>query len=432
MRLRLRQTIWWDWELFWMILRALLATLIFALLAARMRPDFHDPDTRALAASRDHLFDFALWEMQTTADKTSMDLIGAAGYMNEHQQVLYVRRYLGLVAVIQALESRIEAVYIDPNISDPAAASAGLRAARDTLRGIQAQQQALAESIIQWQVASLLNEYGLGLGGVVFPPVEIRFTELPRLLVVSRRDRIERISSEALAHGMTVEAMQSIEDDLYQQGDSAVIVPLGGLAVYPAMLIETGYTPHVFEITAHEWTHHYLAFYPMGYNYGASPEMFTINETTASMVGKEIGWAVLHRYYPDLAGNPPDYAPLPPEPPTPPDQPPAFDFNAGMRETRVNVDAMLASGHIKEAEQYMERRRAIFVANGYDIRRLNQAYFSFFGSYADQPGATGADPIGPALRQLRYLSPNLLAFIERARSITSLDQLNAAVEAASP
>ncbi len=78
-----------------------------------------------------------------------------------------------------------------------------------------------------------------------------------------------------------------------------------------------------------------------------------------------------------------------------------------MHATRVRVDELLAAGRVEEAEQYMEERRALFVENGYMIRKLNQAYFAFYGSYADQPGATGSDPIGPALRELRYYSPSL-------------------------
>ena len=49
----------------------------------------------------------------------------------------------------------------------------------------------------------------------------------------------------------------------------------------------------------------------------------------------------------------------------------------------------------------MEQRRQLFVENGYYIRKLNQAYFAFYGAYADVPGgAAGEDPVGPAVRAL--------------------------------
>src|SRR5690606_25008448 len=110
----------------------------------------------------------------------------------------------------------------------------------------------------------------------------------------------------------------------------------------------------------------------------------------------EIGRRVLERYYPDLVPPP---AP-PPDPNAAPPPPPAFDLGAEMHETRVTVDQLLADGRVEEAEAYMEARRQVFVANGYLIRKLNQAYFAFYGGYqaGGVPGVGGEDPIGPALR----------------------------------
>ena len=110
-------------------------------------------------------------------------------------------------------------------------------------------------------------------------------------------------------------------------------------------------------------------------------------------------------------------------PETTPDQP-AFDFRAEMREIRVNVDAMLADGKIEEAESYMDERRRVFIENGYNIRRLNQAYFAFHGAYADQPGgAAGEDPVGEAVRNLRAQSNSLAEFVKRIAWVTSYERL---------
>jgi hypothetical protein len=210
---------------------------------------------------------------------------------------------------------------------------------------------------------------------------------------------------------------------------SSLAVPLGGLAVYPAMLVETSYAEHIFSTGAHEWAHHYLGFYPLGFNFGATPDLYTMNETVASIVGDEVGRAALERYYPDLAPPPPPPPPDPDAPPPPEAEPPEFDFQAEMRETRVTVDELLAEGRVEEAEAYMEQRRAVFVEHGYNIRKLNQAYFAFYGSYADEPGATGADPVGPAIRELRELSPSLRDFVATVRSLTTLEELEGAVKA---
>jgi len=73
----------------------------------------------------------------------------------------------------------------------------------------------------------------------------------------------------------------------------------------------------------------------------------------------------------------------------------------------------------------MEARRQEFVAQGYGIRKLNQAYFAFHGAYADEPGAAGEDPVGPAVRDLRARSPDLHTFVVRVARVTTLAQLQA-------
>ncbi len=100
-----------------------------------------------------------------------------------------------------------------------------------------------------------------------------------------------------------------------------------------------------------------------------------------------------------------------------------------MHETRVHADELLAEGKIDEAETYMEARRQIFWQNGYLIRKLNQAYFAFYGAYADVPGgAAGEDPVGPAVRALRAQSKSLADFVNTIAWMTSFEQLQQAVK----
>jgi hypothetical protein len=85
-----------------------------------------------------------------------------------------------------------------------------------------------------------------------------------------------------------------------------------------------------------------------------------------------------------------------------------------MRETRVMVDDLLERGKIEEAEAYMDARREIFWQEGYRIRRLNQAYFAFYGAYADAPGGpAGEDPVGEAVRELWALIGSPVEFLRR-------------------
>jgi hypothetical protein len=99
-----------------------------------------------------------------------------------------------------------------------------------------------------------------------------------------------------------------------------------------------------------------------------------------------------------------------------------------MHETRVTADRLLAEGKIDQAESYMEMRRRFLWDNGYHIRKLNQAYFAFYGAYADQPGgAAGEDPVGAAVRLLRADSPSLADFINRIAWMWNYEQLKNAV-----
>jgi hypothetical protein len=178
---------------------------------------------------------------------------------------------------------------------------------------------------------------------------------------------------------------------------SALVVPVGGIGVYPTMVEESSALDWVVETVVHEWVHNYLTLRPLGLNYDTTPELRTMNETTASLLGKAIGLLVLERYYPSLV-PPPETASSPSE--TAPAKP-AFDFQAEMHTTRVTVDRLLAQGEVAQAEVYMDARRQVFRDHGYAIRRLNQAYFAFYGAYADEPGgAAGEDPVGAAVRAL--------------------------------
>jgi hypothetical protein len=271
----------------------------------------------------------------------------------------------------------------------------------------------------------ILAEQGLALGGQVLPPVKFRFSPLPQQLVVSPRDEIRRLYSFSLEADTTIEQAEALEariDDEF--GVSALVVPLGGIGLYPAMLLETDSLEWTLDTIVHEWTHNWLTMFPVGWFYDASPELRTINETAASLVAGEIEPLVLARFYPELA-SPPPVSPAP----TAPTAPAAarFDFQAEMHQTRLAVDGLLGAGRIAEAEAYMRRRRQLFWAHGYRIRKLNQAYFAFYGAYAQEPGASGEDPVGPAVVQLRAQSSSLAAFLRELAPLTSFEALQHAL-----
>lgn len=381
---------------------------------------------------REHHFDYVGWTLGALRAKLDAALFGLHPFIDEASRTAYVRAYMADLARAQALDARVNAAFSDPAARDALAATADLRAERDALRASLQARQTLVESILEGQVSAVLVEQGFGLLGQVLPPVSMRFTQVPNLLVVSPRDEI-RFDVSINLDPLPMDQIAALEAEIEAALDvSALIVPLGGIALYPAMILETASIPWAADVFAHEWLHHYLFAFPLGLAYfsgeGFAGETRAINETTASVFGGEVGRLVLARYYPDLL--PPE--PSPPDPDAPP-PPPAFDFGAEMDRTRRRVDELLVAGQIAEAEAYMEQRRQDFYANGYPIRRLNQAWFAFYGGYqagsGGTPGAGGDDPIGPAVEAIRAASPSLRDWIVTMRGITTRDELLAVRDA---
>lgn len=375
---------------------------------------------RRLASER---FDFVSWEIEAVWRKLTHRLVAPQRFLDEPARQDFLLNYLGLVAEAHRLEGEIYRVYADPDVEDPFASTSELRAELDAVRTTVSARQPLAEAILQEQVACVLVREGFGVLGQEVPPVSVHFTPLPFELVVSPRDHIERIYDLSLQHGLDVARREAIEEHVDTTFDvSSLVTSIGGLSAYPAMLLESSSINWVTEVSAHEWTHHYLTPRPLGWHYDVHPETRTINETVASIVGMEVGREVVARYYPEHLPAEPEPEPEEPEEEEP-SEPPEFDFREEMRRTRIKVDELLAEGRILEAERYMEERRDVFVDHGYHIRKLNQAYFAFHGAYAAEPGAAGADPIGPAVRKLFARSPNLRTFVNRVAGVTRLAEL---------
>jgi hypothetical protein len=396
--------------------------------------------SRVLALARNDLFDYATWEIDAVWEKARQELFGVQTYLDNSAERIEVVQYLTKLSQVQALEAEIERVYADPDTPDPAVATADLRAQSEALRRDLAKDQPLAEAIIEEQVSAVLANQGLEVLGQVLPPVSMHFSALPDALIVSPRDHIEMVVNLELKP-VPVEQRAALENAIDATLNvSSLVVPLGGLSMYPSMVEEPDYPPtdlglnvaRAFEVTAHEWSHLYLAFFPLGLDYTARPDTRIINETVASFFGQEIALKVMARYYPDLP--PPLYpsftATQAPPPAPNSNAPPSFDFNHELAVTRSHVDELLAQGKIDEAEQYMEAQRRVLASHGYAIRKLNQAYFAFYGGYQNEPGAGGTDPIGPAVEELRTLSPDLLAWLQTMRGITTRDELLAALNRA--
>ncbi|MFH1524444.1 MAG: hypothetical protein ABIF04_05725 [Chloroflexota bacterium] len=385
------------------------------------------PYDAARRFTRSDEFDFVNWTMDAVGVKLTQASLGTPFYFNEQSRHQIVIDYFQLLDGILQGENQLALIYTDPTIQDPAIASISVRVELAQRYARQRQIGPMAESVLQEQISSILKNFGLTSGGQPVPPVLFHMTPLPYNLVVSPRDKIQEDASVSLVPDLSVDHQASLEEKVdLALNVSSLVVPVGGIGTYPTMVERTTALDWLSDTIAHEWTHNWLTLRPLGMNYETSPELRTMNETTADIVGREVGEAMLKRYYPEK--DPENSVQSQSISLSRESARTEFDFRAEMHATRVHVDELLGQGKITEAESYMEQRRQFFWQNGYAIRKLNQAYFAFYGAYAAVPGgAAGEDPVGPAVRALRAQSNSLADFLNKMAGMTSFAQLQAAI-----
>ncbi len=413
----------------------LLSVFLLLLIAgASDAPRFTGSADRTRFYTREIEFDYPNWVKDALWLKLEQAALHSPFLFERGSARTIVFEYLRTTEQLMQTEQRIEQIYADPNIPDKEAASALLRAQHSQLLHRQKELAPFAEAILQQQVSETLARLELTAGGQPIPPVLYHTSPTPLALIVSKREEIVQIANISILPTLTLDQQIELEDRVaHSLNVSTLVVPVGGVGVYPTMVMETTNLPWLLNTIAHEWTHNYLNLRPLGLNYSTTPELRTMNETTANIVGDEVGLLLLQTYYPELLASTSTSNLLALNWQIPPssrlNDSPTFDFRAEMRETRVTVDELLAQGKVEEAEAYMEARRQVFWQNGYLIRKLNQAYFAFHGAYADQPGgAAGEDPVGPAVRALRAQSASLADFLNTIAWMTSFEQLQQAIQ----
>ncbi|MFZ0547275.1 MAG: hypothetical protein WAM60_17655 [Candidatus Promineifilaceae bacterium] len=409
----------YPFKKFFTFVKCGLVALIIIIILAPEWPAFQDERYKIETVIGPRKFDFLLWEADAFGVKGDAFLTAGHTYLSEETRKEFVLEYLALLGEVRREESQINSLFADPSVTDPDTTARDIQTDVTEKRQQLVEWQPVVEAILQEQVSTILTEEGFDTLNLTWPPVQMHMTPLPFVLVVSPRDEIRQIYSFSLEPGLATADQEQIESSILDKTDlSALVVPIGGVGLYPSMILETSDINFLASTIAHEWTHHWLTLHPLGLSYAASPGLRTINETVASIVGDEVGAIVVERYYPEFV---PEEAPE--ESSQPESDEPVFNFRAEMAETRIQVDALLADGKVEEAEAYMEQRRLFFWDHGYRIRKLNQAYFAFYGAYADTPGQTGSNPIGPTLVTLRQNNDSLRGFLDEVAPITSVEQL---------
>ena len=390
-------------------LRGLATVLVVALLLWSGK-DYRPTESEITIAP--YRFNLLAWEAGNVFDKWYHELLVLMPWNSSpsrSERISLVQEFFRLGEEERKLEGQL----LNPGASAPQAADIrrrldGIRVRQDTIRP-------LVEQTVEREISSVLAEVGLSSRfGPIMPPVDTVLGDSPALLVTSPRDRIFRQDNILLRHGLRTEVREEIEAILARERDlSAIVVNTGGIGTYPTVVSARGSLHFALNTVAHEWLHNWFFFQPLGQHFWDSPEMTTLNETTATLGGWEIG----DRAYEAMTGI--TYEREPPGPPSERD-PSSFDFNAEMRDTRQTVERLLSAGRIDEAEDYMERRRLELLDHGYRIRKINQAFFAFYGSYATS--AASDSPIEGQLRRLRERSDSLEDFLRTVAQFSTYQE----------
>jgi hypothetical protein len=363
-------------------------------------------DSPAVAASLEHTYGLFRWEFENLLDKWNHRAWTVLPWTStgEDDQRRALDRYAVLVKELTTANRTLDRVTasgdpVDQDIFNAQGAVDRLVAERDELRdGLEEYLEQVISETVRSSTVDLV-------GSFVWPPVDFRIDSPPKLLITSRRDEIVRIEEVLIDPETSVDEMSRIEEELVERHDvSAIVLQTGGLASYPNVIPTTD-LKRIAEVASHEWLHAYLVFHPLGRAYFDGGDIRSMNETLADIFGREVGLLV----YSEVTGEP-YVAPTRPETASKPgsvEETPEseegdaekFNFNRFMAETRTQTDELLADGLINEAEEYMESRRVELLDHKYTIRKINQAYFAFHGTYAESPSSIS--PIARYLWDLR-------------------------------
>ena len=383
---------------FLVLSRGLLAVMLAALLLWAGR-DYRPSETEVAVAS--HRFNLLAWEVGNVFDKWYHELVAVLPWnspLPREERIALTEEFFRVGQEERWLEDELLTVDEGSPEADSIRQRLGeIHDRQDSIRPI-------VEQTVEREISDVLVAEGFSSRiGAILPPVDTVLGHSPTLLVTSPRDRIFRLENTLLRHGIRPDDREALERlTLEERNLSAIVVNTGGVGTFPSVVSSGSSLHHALTTVAHEWLHNWFFFHPLGQHFWNNPDMTTLNETAATLGGWEIG----DRAYEAMTGI--KFERKPPAPPAERD-PDAFDFTSYMRETRLHAEELLSDGHIAEAESYMEERRRELLERGYRIRKINQAYFAFYGSYGTS--AASVSPIEGQLRGLRQRSATLGEFL---------------------
>jgi hypothetical protein len=376
-------------------------------------------------AAGPHEQDLVRWELTHFMDKwfaRAADWV-LPGASTNSERLLAVEEFFDLRSDLAEAQRNLERALasVDPN----AQLIIKTQVIVDTLQQRRSELQALVEETLESVISKVAHEQGVigGIGPLRWPPVDFTFEERALVLVRSPRDRIERLGDLLLDPGVSILEQGMLEQHVesLNANTSALVVRIGGVATYPAQISPNRSLHGTLELASHEWLHHWLMFKPLGNRWFAGGEIQSINETVANIFGQEIGDLALENltgehfkraaWVPSAARESSAFSTE------------IFDYRRVMQRTRFQLEQLLEANLVDDAEEFLEERRLEFLANGYPLRKLNNAWFAFNGAYADSPASIS--PIEGQLRSIRADSADLSAFLNRVARITQARELEA-------
>jgi hypothetical protein len=403
----------------------LLATVVvlFTMIGAIGRGDAIS-DVRMVAGG--HQQDIVRWELTHFMDKWVSKVADFVlrRDLEQNDRAAAIAEFFNLREPLQLAESRMRrALAGAPGMAQVSAET--LQQEADRLRSRRGELRPIVEETIESAISDALVELGIigSLGPLRWPPVDFTFEEGGLVLVRSPRDEIRRLTDLLLEPNLSLLEQMTIEREVEELdgNTSALVVRIGGVATYPAQ-VSPDYSLHgTLIVTSHEWLHHWLYFRPLGKLWFRGGVMQSINETVANIVGEEVGDVAYER----LTGQSIERAPWVPPVIGPHIELPeeTFNYRREMQRTRAHLEELLRLGLVEDAEEYLEERQQLFVANGYYTRKLNNAWFAFHGTYAD--GAASISPIEGQLRAVRAAADGLAEFLDRIAAVVTPAELEA-------
>lgn len=404
------------------IRRAVVGALVVAVVFAI--PATGGPATvewRLARTARSESFNLWTWEARTLVGRLGATLISPAP-SDRPQTVLH---YIKISQEVNRIRAERDRLWAQRSVTGSAVNLSAIQQQLSEREAQQASLRPIAEATISREIEDELRRQGIPAGQVgwtriggfpflrpsIVPGVFFQLGPLPDLLVVAPIDRIELIGSVLIRGDLGPSEIDRLEERADGLNLASVVTDIGGLAAYPSMLPDNGSAEDLLISVAHEWTHHYLTFQPLGQAYFNSYKMRELNETTADIVGQEIGRAVADSLYQQTPSSSVGASPA-----APTGRP---SFRARMGQIRTSVEAYLARHDVAGAQAYMAAQRQALAREGWYVRRLNTAYLSFYGSYSGS-----GNPVENRLQRLRAQSGTLREFLARVSSISRPEDLD--------